>query len=115
MAHWDSGSFIGMVVGLIPVFLIPVFFFWLGYWYKSFGKEYSQSGRVEEMVSDTHVLVKIEKCEHIPISALSTTVGADGSLDFPCEMFNSREEMEAFEEWLSTPDEEPAATGTVLN
>jgi hypothetical protein len=94
----------------------------VGKYFIRFGKEYSQSGRIDAMVSDTHVLVKIEKCEHIPpslmllpISALSATVGADGSLDFPCEMFNSREEMEAFEEWLSTPDEEPAATGTVLN
>ena len=35
MAHWDIGSFItGMVLGLIPVF-----FFWLGYWYRSW-KDY---------------------------------------------------------------------------
>lgn len=93
----------------------------VGKYFIRFGNGFCNTGRIDAQVSDTHVLVEIEKSGDVqrglfllPITALAATVVPDGRLDCSCEIFNSREDLADF--ILSLPDEaSPTTAGTVLN
>ena len=87
------------------------------------GKDYSQAGEIIEQVDDM-LLVRFEKCEHIPASMVvlpvSSIVGhltAEGGFEGDWELFNSRAELDAWLEWLEAPDEmaPKRAEGATLN
>ena len=87
-----------------------------------FGRDYAQTGEIVAQVSDDLVLVRFFKCEHIPPSAallkvsdMVGKIGKDGSIESEWELFMNRDELDAFDEWLSTPSEHEMEAGTALN
>ena len=76
------------------------------------GKEYSQSGEIVEQIDAATILVRFDRCEHvpasmiaIPLSHLIHNINADGSFGGDWELFNSRDELNAWLEWLDAPDD----------
>jgi hypothetical protein len=82
----------------------------IGKFYIHFGKEYLHHGEVIAEADSTHVLIKIDGCGHaghrpetmhiIPVAKMAAKLMADGSVEGEWDFFNSREELNAFMEYL---------------
>jgi hypothetical protein len=87
----------------------------VGKFFLHFGSEYLHTGEVVAQVDPATVLMKFDKCEHVPpatgavmiaVSSLISTVKADGSLESEWEFFDARADLDAWMEWLDTPHDD---------
>ncbi len=76
------------------------------------GKEYCQSGEVVEQVADDVVLVRIDRCEHIPSSLIALRTSemmstmVDGAPEGGWEFFATRADLDAYMEWIDGSSED---------
>jgi hypothetical protein len=76
------------------------------------GKEYSQTGEIIAAVSPELLLVRLDKCDHVPPHGMAIIELADmvasmkeGYPEADWEFFDSREHLAEFMTWLETPSE----------
>ena len=100
----------------------------VGKFFLHFGKEYLHIGEVIAQVDPAMVLLRFDKCEHVPaatgavmiaVSSLISTMNADGSVESEWEFFDSRADLDGWMEWLDEPhtdeDRHNAAEAQKLN
>ena len=84
----------------------------VGKFFLHFGKEYLHTGEVVAQVDPATVLMRFDKCEHVPaatgavmiaVSSLISTVNAEGSVESEWEFFDTRADLDGWMEWLDTP------------
>jgi hypothetical protein len=85
----------------------------VGKFFSHFGKEYHQTGQIVEQIDDEMLLVRFDKCEHIPsgmvvipASSMVTKMDKEGAPEVEWEFFGTRAELDAWIAWLDAPPEE---------
>ena len=77
------------------------------------GKEYSQTGEIIEQLSPDLVLVRFDRCEHIPptltlvaVSSMVSVMKPDGAVDSDWEFFATRDQLDTWMAWLDAPPDD---------
>ena len=76
----------------------------VGKFFLHFGKEYLHTGEVVAQVDPATVLMRFDKCEHVPaatgavmiaVSSLISTLDSDGAVQSEWEFFDTRADLDA--------------------
>jgi hypothetical protein len=78
------------------------------------GEEYLHTGEIVEQLDAATVLVRFDKCKHVPVasavamamSSMVSKMGKDGELDPTWEFFDTRADLDAWMTWLGMPDDD---------
>ena len=87
----------------------------VGKFFLHFGKEYLHTGEVVAQVDPATVLLRFDKCEHVPpatgavmiaVSSMISTLDGDGAVQSEWEFFDTRADLDAWMEWLDAPHDD---------
>jgi len=83
-----------------------------GKFFMHLGKEHGHTGVVVQHVEGRYILVRMDRSEDMPTSMqlldlvdISADFDSDGDIFNEWEFFDTREQLEAFDEWLSKTQE----------
>lgn len=94
----------------------------VGKFFMHFGKEFCQTGQVVEQVTPDTLLVRTDHCCHavaavmlvIKFSDMITKYDDEGIPEKEWQFFDTRDDLQAFVDWLDKPDE-PKVAISALN